>query len=117
MKLLKEYSDGFRWSDGLTESAPFTKTETMTRIIDGVEEDYNLYNDLIDKGYQLVLMTQADKDAHKESIRLDEVMRSIRMVESRQTNRLLREAALGVTESTDTLRNIEAKIKDLRLQL
>jgi len=52
MKILKEDTDGFRWIDGNTSSAPFDK-------------ESEIYNEKLTEGYELVLLSQAEKDAHQ----------------------------------------------------
>ena len=54
MKMLKEYIDGFRWIDGDTSSAPF-------------EKDSELYNEKLAEGYELVLLSQAEKAAQERA--------------------------------------------------
>lgn len=61
MKILKEYTDGFRWIDGDTSSAPF-------------EKDSDLYNEKLAEGFELELITQAGKDAHAEQQARDELL-------------------------------------------
>jgi hypothetical protein len=53
MKILKEYTDGFRWIDGDTSSVPF-------------EKNSELYNEKLAEGFELDLMPQAEKDAHEQ---------------------------------------------------
>lgn len=52
MKILKEYVDGFRWHDGGTSSAEF-------------DVGSDIYKEKLDEGYELVLIPQSEKDAHK----------------------------------------------------
>tara|TARA_R110000824_G_scaffold344886_1_gene531532 strand:+ start:465 stop:773 length:309 start_codon:yes stop_codon:yes gene_type:complete len=54
MKKIVEYVDGFRWVDGNTSSAPFTK-------------DSDQYKELIADGAELVEIPQAEKDAHEQA--------------------------------------------------
>lgn len=51
MKQIKEYIDGYRWIDGDTSSAPF-------------EKDSDTYNEKLSEGFELVELSQAEKDAH-----------------------------------------------------
>lgn len=52
MKILKEYTDGFRWINGDTSSGEF-------------EKDSDIYKEKLAEGYELVLIPQAEKDAHE----------------------------------------------------
>ena len=52
MKTLKEYSDGFRWIIGATESGEF-------------EKGSDIYNEKLAEGYELVLIPDDEKSAHE----------------------------------------------------
>ncbi len=57
MKILKEYADGFRWTNGDTTSAPF-------------EKNSDLYNEKLAEGFEVVLIPQSEKDADALSQKL-----------------------------------------------
>jgi hypothetical protein len=69
MRRLIENLDGLFSSDELLEdgrtkkSFPFTRNQTKTRIVDDVEETYNIYDDCITKGFDLVLIPKSKKDS------------------------------------------------------
>lgn len=71
MKQLIENTDGLFFKrelleNGCTkESVPFTKTETKTRVADGKEETFCIYDGCLEQGYDLILIPQAEKDAHE----------------------------------------------------
>lgn len=52
MKKLIEYSDGYRWHRGAESSGEF-------------EKDSDTYNEKLAEGFELVLLSQADKDAYE----------------------------------------------------
>ena len=52
MKIIKEYTDGFRWVDGDTSSAPF-------------EKDSDKYKELIAEGCKVEIIPQSEKDKHE----------------------------------------------------
>ena len=64
MKILKEYTDGFRWVDGNTSSAPF-------------EKDSELYNEKLAEGFELVLLDQAEKDAYQAQLVREDILSQI----------------------------------------
>ena len=64
MKILKEYTDGFRWHNGNTSSVPF-------------EKDSDLYKEKLEEGYELELMPQSEKDAHEDSLRIQSIVDEI----------------------------------------
>ena len=69
MKLIKMEKELF-YSESLSgvltiRGALFTRDQAKTRTVDGVEEAYNIYDDLISQGYELVLIPQAEKDAYE----------------------------------------------------
>lgn len=64
MKKLKEYIDGFRWIDGNTSSAPF-------------EKDSHTYMEKLAEGFELELLSQAEKDAHQQAQAITNAVNSI----------------------------------------
>ena len=75
MKILKEYTDGFRWIDGDTSSAPF-------------EKDSELYNEKLAEGFELELMPQAEKDAHEQEQAISAAINSVQaMLDSEAQSR------------------------------
>lgn len=64
MKILKEYTDGFRWIDGDTSSAPF-------------EKDSDLYSEKLAEGYELVLIPQTEKDAYQAQLVREDILSQI----------------------------------------
>jgi len=67
MKILKEYVDGFRWIEGNTSSAPF-------------EKDSDIYNEKLAEGFELVLMPQAEKDAHEQEQAISAAINSVQLM-------------------------------------
>jgi hypothetical protein len=71
MKIIENTDGLFYWEtvdgESVTSSMPFTKGQTKTRMVDEVEETYNVYDDLISQGYELVLVPQATKTAHEQA--------------------------------------------------
>jgi hypothetical protein len=47
------------------KTPPFTKDQTATRIMGGIEETYCIYDDLISQGYELIEITQSKRDAYE----------------------------------------------------
>jgi hypothetical protein len=75
MKKIVEYVDGFRWVDGNTSSAPFTK-------------DSNQYSELITEGCKVELILQATKDAHEQAEAINQAVSSVQtMLDSEAASR------------------------------
>ena len=98
MKILKEYTDGFRWHNGNTSSVPF-------------EKDSDLYKEKLEEGYELELMPQSEKDAHEDSLRIQSIVDEISTLESTITPRRLREALMG---DSSFIEDVEAQVAELR---
>jgi hypothetical protein len=98
MKILQEIQSGFRTINGNTISATFQK-------------DSDQYKELIEEGCRVELIPQAEKDAHEDQLRKQEVIDKITDLESTITPRRLRDALKG---DISFLEETEAKIEVLR---
>lgn len=80
MKKIIEFIDGYRWVDGNTSSALFSKSETKKRFIDGVaildsegnetgefkqvEEAYCIYDELVNQGCLVAQLPELEKTTY-----------------------------------------------------
>ena len=71
MKKIIEASDGVFHYQNIVNGEIFTSIEfNRETVSNDKEEPYNVYDDLISLGYKLVLIPQAEKDAHEQAQKL-----------------------------------------------
>ena len=92
MKIIENTDGLFYWEtvdgESVTRSVPFARDQTKPRIVDGVEETYNIYDDLIAQGYELVLIPQAEKDAHEADKAISQAINQVQaMLDSEAQSR------------------------------
>tara|TARA_R110000850_G_scaffold19448_2_gene58966 strand:+ start:704 stop:1066 length:363 start_codon:yes stop_codon:yes gene_type:complete len=119
MKKIIESGSGIYFSieefdGGSTTSPIFSKNSTKTRMADGVEEAYNVYDDLVNKGYELVQISKSEKDAYEENQVKAGIISEISALEAKVTPRRSREAML--TGDYSFIQNIEDQIKALSVR-
>lgn len=102
MKILKEYTDGFRWIDGDTSSAPF-------------EKDSELYNEKLVEGFELELIPQSEKEAHEQEQAKDKLKQELASLDVPLYT--VARALTGDKEAIDKLSQAEAKKKKVRAKL
>jgi len=108
MKLIERKNGFFHLEfkeDGkLIKSAPF-------------EKDSDQWSELIEEGCEVEYLPQAEKDEYQAQQDRESVIIQITSLESKQTPRKLREAALGDVEAIKFLQDLENEIAELRKQL
>lgn len=102
MKILKEYMDGFRWVNADTSSAPF-------------EKDSDIYKEKLEEGFELVLIPQSEKDAHKIEQENAVVVSDLNTMDT--SIRQIEEALAGDTEALALIAARVATKKELRGKL
>ena len=102
MKIIKEFTDGFRWIDGDTSSIPF-------------EKDSEQYKALIAEGCKVELIPKAEKEAHEKAQAEGAILQELAALDLPVHTLAL--AIAGDGEALDKVIKTEAAKDELRKEL